>query len=177
MATRNMQTAAASKEVAVDVDTKPKSKKYEDEDLIMCRSITVGGLNVKGNRSGYIYQFADYGDELEIEYRDLNYMVRTKERNTFIPRFIIEDDDFVSQYKELQKLYDSLYTTQDFKEILRLSPGQMASAIDSMSQGAKDALKNLAASMIEDGSLDSIQRIKTLDEIFGTQLIFALTKD
>ena len=64
-----------------------------------------------------------------------------------------------------------MYTTQDLREIFNLTPSQMKNVILTLPEGAKQSIRNMAASMIEKGTLDSVQKIKILDEIFDTKLM------
>ena len=47
----------------------------------------------------------------------------------------------------------------------------MKSIILSLPDGAKESIKNMASQMISKGTLDSVQKIKFLDEIFNTELM------
>ena len=47
----------------------------------------------------------------------------------------------------------------------------MEKAITALPKGAVDSLKHIASNKVSSGELDSIQKIKKLDEIFGTNLM------
>lgn len=151
-------------------------KVYEKEDGIPCKSITNGALFVTGDKSGILYRWADCGDIEEVEYQDLIYMIRGHKACVFRPRFVIEDSEFLAQHPELNDLYNSLYSTDDFVEILNLPNSQMRSVIAQLPEGALDAIKGVAASRIMSGQYDSVQKIKVLDEIFGTNLLLTLAQ-
>lgn len=153
-----------------------KVKTYNKEDVIPCKSITSGGLYVTGDKSGILYQWANYGDVEEVEYQDLVYMIRAHKPSVFRPRFVIEDDEFLTQYPELNDLYTSLFSTGDLVDILNLPVSQMRNAIAQLPSGALDAIKGLAASRIMSGQYDSVQKIKALDEIFDTHLLLTLAQ-
>lgn len=155
-----------------------KEKVFAPEDLISCRSMVSGQLFIEGARSHILYIFADYNDVNDIEYRDLIYMVRTYgNKNIYEPRIIIEDEDFIKQNPKLKELYASMYTNGDLIEIIGLPISQMISTIKALPIGCKNALKGIAATMIDNGSLDSIQKIKALDEIFGTDMLITLVQE
>lgn len=161
-----------------EVKTKPAAKVFDQQDLIPCRSMISGPLYITGIRSNIPYTWADYGDVQEVEYRDLIYMVRTpQEKNIYSPRIVIEDDDFVEQNKNLKALYESLYTTGDLRDILKLPVRQMTNAINSLPSGAKESFKGIVSTMIDEHQLDSVQKIKAIDEIFGTRLLLTLAQE
>lgn len=161
----------------VNVETK-KSRVYNQEDLIPCRSVISGALYIEGARSHILYSWADYNDVVDMEYRDLVYLVRTRnDANIYNPRIIIEDDEFVEQNKAIKDLYDSLYTTGDLRDIISLPLEQMKKEIEKLPSGVKDSLKGLVATMIDSHTLDSVRKIKALDEIFGTQMLLTLAQE
>lgn len=153
-------------------------KEFGQEDLILCRSMVSGQLFVDGVRSGLLYTFADYNDTCEIEYRDLIYLVRSyKDKTIYEPRIVIEDEDFISENPKLAELYESLYTKGDLMEIINLPLSQMVDTINALPMGCRNALKGIAATMIDNGQLDSIQKIKALDEIFETNMLLTLVQE
>ena len=155
-----------------------KKKEFGQEDLILCRSMVSGQLFVDGVRSGLLYTFADYNDTCEIEYRDLIYLVRSyKDKTIYEPRIIIEDEDFIAENPKLAELYESMYTKGDLMEIINLPISQMVDTIKALPMGCKNALKGIAATMIDNGQLDSIQKIKALDEIFETNMLLTLVQE
>lgn len=164
--------------VEAKIEVEEKVKTYSPEDLIPCRSLVNGALYIEGSRSKILYSWADCGDVVDVEYRDLIYMVRTRENvNIYSPRIIIEDDDFIEQNKGVKDLYDSMYTTGDLKDIIALPVSRMKSEIKKLPIGAKNTLKGIASTMIDAHTLDSVQKIKALDEIFGTQMLLTLAQE
>lgn len=195
MATKKMGTtsktkvapkAASEPETTVVVDEAAEEKakikevfdkkKRADTDLVPCVSVTAGELLVAGDKSKNLYSWTTDGDEVGVEYRDLISAIRSKKPCIFKPRFIIQDDDVVAQYPELQEVYDSLYSKEDLKSIFQLSPSKMGDIINRLPDGAKDTIKTLAMTSVDDGSLDSVQRIRVIDQIFGTDMLLKLAK-
>ena len=99
-------------------------KTFHDGDYILCKSIIAGGLNITCRSSNY-YRFIEYGGECEIEYRDLVELIRIHSDHIFLPRIIIENEDFLEQFPQVKKFYDSLYTTDDLRIILGLPNDKM----------------------------------------------------
>lgn len=167
--------AYSKKEVETTSVPVSNKKKFKPEDLIPCVSITPGEMFIIGKKSEKLYSFADIDDVVEIEFRDLDNMARTKDSMMMKPRYIVQDEDFVALHPILDDIYSALNTTQDLKDILKLAPSKMVKVIESLPVGAKDALKTIAVTMIDEGTLDSVQRIKELDKIFGTEMLLKLT--
>lgn len=182
--TTTKDTEKVSKVVNEDIEikeeVKPENKErvFADTDVIPCRSIISGQLFIEGVRSKILYTWADYDDVQDVEYRDLIYMVRTRgDRNIYTPRIIIEDDDFVKQNRSLSELYDSLYSTSDLREVIKLPVRQMVAEINKLPVGVRNSIKGIASTMIDAHELDSVTKIKALDEIFGTNMLLTLVQE
>lgn len=154
-----------------------KKKKFKSRDLIPCRSFTNGKYILKGEKTSIPYRWFAYGDIVEVEYQDLELEVHAKRPSVYKPRIIVLDNDFIEQNKALKEFYDNMYTTNDLSEILKLSPASMRKAIEELPDGAKETLKSIASTKINNGSLDSVKTIKLLDEIFDTNLLFLLATE
>lgn len=179
MATRKMtKTNTATTEVKEKVEekvveTKPvekQKKKFEQSDGILCRSVTQGLLLFEGSNTGMLYRWDDYGDVQEVEYRDLVSAVRTRKSYIFEPYFIIDDEDFIAEFPQVAKFYNDSYSIRDIIEIVNMPTNEMVEAIKTLPSGALDNLKSIVVNQIATGSLDSVSKIKALDEIFGTDL-------
>ena len=159
----------AENSVVVEAPTAPvKTKKvFTDSDYILCRSVWSGGLNVV-SQSGNLYEFNDYGAECEINYRDLVTMIRRGSQHVFLPRFVILDEDFLEDFPTVQRVFGTMYTMNDLVEILTLPNAQMKSEIMKLPKQTKDSMRNLIATQIANGKLDSISKVRVLTEIFDS---------
>lgn len=156
---------------------KQSSKKgFKDTDMIKCVSVTVGKVIMIGIKSEEKYVWDGMGSTTEVEYRDLIAAIHKRSSLIFKPRIIIQDQEFLNENPEIESLYGSLYTTEDIETILDMPADQMRSYIEKIPQGAKEALLGIAITKVDRGMLDSIQRIKVIDEIFGTQLLLKVTQ-
>lgn len=153
------------------VEKKPEVKKFEPSDPITCRSVCQGILNMEGKSTGTMYRFAGYGDEIDIEYRDLLAEARNA-RSAYIysPMLIVEDADFINSVPALKKFYDNYADVTNLRGILGKPVRQMIEAIQELPQGAQDQIKVLASTLISNGELDSMSRIKALEDYFGIQM-------
>lgn len=145
-----------------NTSTKNNSKRY-----VMCRSVTNGGLNINC-RSGNTYEFKDYGYDCEIEYDDLVILVRKHSDHIFLPRFVIEDEDFLAEFEQVANVYEKVYTKDELNSIFELPPSQMINVIKTMPANVQKNLQNLIATRIADGSIDSVKRIRALSEYYDS---------
>lgn len=173
--TNNVEKVVIEEEIKKET-TKEKTvaktpKKFEAMDGVLCRSIVDGVLVMEGIKSKNFYKWADMNDVAEVEYQDLVSAVRSNTSYVYAPHFIIEDEDFLEQFPQVQKVYDSMYTTSDLKEILKLSVPAMMKEIESLPNGSKDNLREIAGKMVLNGQLDSVQKIKALDDYYKTNFL------
>ena len=156
-----------------------RKSKFEDGDLIPCRSVTSGGLNFIGT-SGKKVRFADYGAVEYVEYGDLRREAQIANQTNYLyyPRFIVLDPEFVEEFPKLEEFYSQWYTNEgDFEKILELPKNQMIEAIEKLPKGCKECLKGIVSTKLDDGTLDSVQKIKMLDEVFGTNMLITLANN
>ena len=170
----NTETVKAEETESEDISiatSKKSVKKFNPDDMILCQSICVGQTFVKGFKSGIIYTFEALGAEEYIEYRDLVAAVRSKDSILFKPFIIVLDEDFINEQKTLKSFYENMYTPEDFEEFFTLRPNQMVEALNNMPVGVRDTIKSMAVGRIQDGTFDSVVRIKALDNYFGTKMM------
>ena len=147
-----------------------KKKEFKGTDGILCRSVTTGGLYMIGKKTGMVYEWGEYGREYEVEYRDLVIAVRTRSEFVFNPYFIIEDEDFIEEFPIVKKFYEESYNVDELDNIIDYPIDMMKNAIAALPPSAMKNFQNMVSTAVRSGRLDSIEKIRTLDEIFGTDL-------
>lgn len=170
MASKPMERAKVEAEVKTEPKAEEKKKKFNQDDKIACRSVIDGVLNMEGLKTKNLYSWRDYGDIEYVEYADLVSAVRTKSGFVFNPWFIVDDEDFVNENSQLKKFYTENYSVKELREIIDMPINKMVEAIKALPPSAVESLKSIAASAITSGGLDSVKKIKALDEAFGTDL-------
>ena len=151
--------------------TKKTTKKtFEPTEEIRCRSVIPGKLFLDGAKTGRDYRWEDYGDETGVEYADLVSLVRSKSGYIFNPFFVIDDEDFISEFPDLNKFYSANYSVKELSEVLSLPVNEMISTIKTLPKSAVDSLKSIAANQVSTGQIDSVRKIRALDDLFGTDL-------
>ena len=148
----------------------PAPRKFNQHDLILCRSVTAGWLGC-GGKSGQYYVFENFGDQCEVEYQDLFALKQRRSPYLYAPLFIIEDEELLEnpQWKDIQKFYfDKVYTKDDINEILNVPVNKFETVLKALPKGLAKSLQVEVAKRIEEGTFDSLRKIKIIDEVFGT---------
>ena len=155
---------------------KKAESKFSDKDLIPCKSVSSGPLYFIG-ASGTRYSWENQGLIEYVSYEDLRKEAQSANSMNYLyyPRFVVVDSDFVEEFPKLEEFYSKFYSEKgDFEEILNLPEAQMREAIDKLPKGCKECIKGIVATKIDEGSLDSVKKIKILDSIFGTNMLLTL---
>ena len=169
-------TAAKAKEVEsvqvtepVNEGPKKVARQFNPTDLILCRSVTAGWLGVSG-KSGQYYVFENFGDECEIEYQDLFALKSRHSNYIYAPHFIIEDEELLEnpRWADVSKFYDDEVFNEDVDEVLNLPQNVFEDALRKLPRGLAKTLQVKVAEKIEDGTFDSLKKIKMIDDVFGT---------
>ena len=159
-----------SEETEVVKETKKVPRKYASDDMIPCRSITFGELLMTGKKSGLLYSWANHGDVTEVEFQDLQALKSIRSSYLFKPRFVVEDEELVAQWgNDFEKLYQDIVDV-DVDALFKLPVAQLKAKLKKAPKGVQQAVKNIAGEKILNGSLDSLAKIKAIDEILGTDL-------
>ena len=135
----------------VTKSAKPR-RKFDQNDGVMCRSVTKGLLNLIGQKTGIPYKWFDYGDRSEVEYRDLVAEVRSHGASVFDPRFIIEDEDFLAEFPQVVDFYNENCNIRDLDAILQMAPDKMREALLQLPKSTYPNIKILASALASSDS-------------------------
>ena len=111
-----------------------------------------------------------------VEYQDLQALQSRKSNFLIKPRFIIEDDDLVEQWKTmLQPIYNKV-TDQTIEDLFELPLPKFKAQLSVMPDGIKDAIKTKAVQMIESEELYDIRKVREIDAAWGTDFVAMFMK-
>ena len=167
--TKKVEAEAPTEEITKEEPKKKAPRKFAQDDVILCKSVTFGELLLPGKKSQLLYTWADYGDATEVEFQDLQALRSTRSAYLNAPSFVIEDEELLEQWPELKTLYAKV-AALDVDNLFNLPINQFKKRLREIPVGFKDSIKNIAGDKIRNGSLDSIAKINALDEILGTEL-------
>lgn len=171
-ATTDVKVAAeepvAVEKVVEKVEVKEK-RVFKATDMIECKSLRYGLMQHISKKSGNIYEWADYGDIVEVEYGDLLSLKSSKSKFLYSPWFMIMDDQLAEDWK-LADIYEPFKEFDDVEEFLQSGATTIRKTLPNAPQGYKDLVTYTAADMIRNGTIDSIATINAIDEILGKNL-------
>lgn len=180
-AASTVETAAvAEKPVVKKAAPATRTVKLDDTTLIRVRSNTFGELIYINRRTGDKTVWSGHGDVQTLTMGDLRAMKGTQ-RAFFENQWIFLDGVDEAGYEDVTpvELYKALMVTQyyqniidpkNFNEIFSWDAKRIKEAVAMMSDGAKMNLVVAANTAINDGALDSLKKIRTLEECLNCEL-------
>lgn len=164
-------------EQKVITKTKKKSKVKIPLDLdVACRSAVRGTLSYLSKRqNGYQVVWNDFGDEQFIEFQELVSMRNTDLRFFKDNWIVIEDSDEYTAEEIMDALKVSQYykvkiDIDNFDSIFNESPDTIKQIVSKMSKGLKETVGMRAKQLYYHGKLDSVSKIKALEESLGIEI-------
>lgn len=168
-ATKKATSAKTAKTKAVAAITK---KSFDASEPIMCTSVTAGELIMVGKKTKNLYRWSEYGDRTEVEYQDLQSAKLTRSQYIYNPLIMIENEELLQTWPDIQGIYDkAMGTGNDIAELFKLDNSTFERTLAFLPIGIKNTIKTMAYSMVEDGTLDSLRKIKIIDKVLGTDIM------
>ena len=149
---------------------KRATPKFELTDSVLIRNGFHGPLTIKLPKSGYTIKLQEFGDEDYVEIADLR-TLRNSNPKFFKKNWILLEDPDVIAYLHVNEYYKNVLTTEEIEGLFDLPEKEMVQELKKLSDGQKSTAMYAAMEKIEAGTLDSIGKIKALEDIFGCKLM------
>lgn len=154
-------------ELAVSQPTEKKDLPLHRQVPVM--NITNGGLIYVSKRSGAEWRFERYGDVENIELQELLTM-RSSQRKFFDEPFILILDEEVVEFLGLKKSYEKLIKPDSIDEVFNMNNDDFKEVIEKAPRGIKQLIVSRAREKYDNGTFDSIRKIKILNETMKTDI-------
>lgn len=173
--TENVSVVNTNKE-----EIKNKRVMFDDSAIILVKSNTFGHLIYINPRTGDRTDWMHFGDEQPITMGDLRAM-RGTQNAFFSDNMIIvtgvNDDRYpdagpsdVYDALMVSKYYKYLVDPDNFNSLFSMNENEIRERVHSMSQNARMNLVIALNTSIENGSLDSVKKIRLFEELLGCEL-------
>lgn len=186
--TTNNKTVVAKSET-VETDVKPliknitkKKLKLDDDVVISVKSNIFGKLIYINHKTGDETTWENMGDTQPLSVSDLRAM-KAKQTMFFKENWItidaIEDADSDYDDVEVSEIYDALQISQYYKDficpdnlnvVFNWSVDEIKNKLPRMTRSVKESIAIRANELIKEGILDSISKLKAIEEVLGCEL-------
>lgn len=164
------EEAEAVEEVKAEPAVKPKVKTLGPTDYATVRNGTQGVLIYKNIHTGETFIWERFGDEQEMELRELK-NAKSSNKKFFINNWFLFDDPAVIDYLGVGQYYKYALNTEEFNELFSKTAEEIAAVLPNLSDGQKKSVARRAYQLVKDGEIDSMKIIRVLEEGLNVKLI------
>ena len=145
-------------------------KGYDLSDTVVVKNGCQGRLVYVSNRTGETFIWEQFGDEQDMEIRELR-NARNQDKRFFENNWFMFDDEWVIDYLGVRNYYKKAIPIDGFDDIFTKSPSELKKILLDLSDGQKKSVEYRARILISEQKIDSLKVISTLEEVLGVQLI------
>lgn len=147
-------------------------RKFEKDDLISCTSVFPGSCFMVGKRSGNQYAWGEMGEVQEVYFQDLQAeMLNSRSSFIYDPLIVINDPEVYQNKPAIGELYKQLYTMDEILDLINSNDSvKVKEELRKMPEGVLHSVKNMIASLIQDGLTTNYRTVKAVDDELGTDL-------
>lgn len=174
MATAKKKTAEKAVEAVESVETPRKltPKEIDINQLITVRNGFQGKLIYISKRTGEHFIWDEFGDEQDIELKELRNAKNTSKAFFSNNWFMFdEESEWVIDYLGVSQFYANAIKLSDFDELFTKPAKEIGAIVSKLSEGQKKSVEYRARQMVVSGEIDSRSAIKALEEALGVDLI------
>lgn len=166
------EAVAVEKTVASKKDEPIVPKEVDLNELITVKNGYSGKLVYVSARTHERFVFDGFGDEQEIELRELR-NAKSSAKSFFVNNYFMFGPEFewVPAYLGMGKFYKNSIKPDEFEDLFNLPADEIKAKLDKLTDGQKKAVNYMAREKIANGEIDSRKTIATLEESLGVQLI------
>lgn len=159
-------------EIVEEVVETEQPREFQKDDLIEVKSVFAGSCTLVGRRSGNVYVWETLGEIQYVEYQDLLAEITNRySQYIYEPLLLIEDEDVIAKNPKLKDLYDTMIDVEDIEDsLLNDSVEELRSILITLPSGLKETVKSVASTLMQDGELYDVRKIRLLDDLYHTAL-------
>ncbi len=145
-------------------------KDIDPDQYVVVRNGFQGKLIYVSKKTGELFEWDEFGDEQEIELRELK-NAKNSNKGFFENNWFMFDEEWVIDYLGVRQFYKHAIKIEDFDNIFEKSPSEIEKIVSNLSDGQKKSVSYRARTLIEEGKIDSIKAISSLEKSLGVELI------
>lgn len=150
----------------------PKRKKrieIDRNEMIPCRSAVHGSLIYIAPRTNARYLWEEFGSTLYLEMGELQDM-NGSQRKYLQDGYIVVDDVEAAEFLNLTKIYEQLADLDDLNVLFGKSASKLEELLPKLPDGMRSTLAAKARELIDEGQLDSLNKIRAIEKALGVDL-------
>ena len=150
----------------------PIPENVNPNEIVMVRNGFNGHLVYISPRTQERYSWDGYGDEVEMEIRELR-SAKGSQKAFFENNWFMFDDEYswVIPYLGVSKYYENAVTVEQLEEIIDKSPSEIKKWCARLNEGQRDSFVLMVKEKYFNGEIDSMKTITALETGLGIKLI------
>lgn len=164
------EIAEAATEEVTAVPVYKVKKELDINSIIPVRNGFAGKLVYRSPRTDERFEWAGYGDELDIPLSELKSAKAGSKRVYFENNWFEIDDPDVIEYLGVERFYNNVLNAEKFEALLNQSPENIISSVQGLTKGQRASLTYRVRNMIANGIIDSVKTIEALEVGLNTHL-------
>lgn len=146
------------------------AKDIDPNQYVTVRNGFQGKLIYISPRTGERFEWDSFGDEQEMELRELKNAKNSKKK-FFANNWFMFDEDWIVDYLGARQYYKNAIGIDSFDDIFQLPSEELRKKVSGLSSGQKRSVIYRAKELISQEKIDSLSTIKVLEETLGCELI------
>lgn len=147
-------------------------KEIDPNQIIIVLNGFQGKLVYESPRTHELYRWDAFGDEQEMELRELRNAKSSAKKFFLNNWFMFRDEDaWVIDYLGLNQYYKNAINLDDFDELFTKPASEIEKVVSKLSAGQKKSVAYRARQMVLDGEIDSNKAISALEKSLGVDLV------
>lgn len=159
-----------SQEAATIEDKPLVIKDIDPEQYVTVKNGFQGKLIYKSSKTGERFIWNEFGDEQEIQLRELK-NAKNSNKKFFMNNWFMFDEDWIIDYLGVGKYYCNAIKLSDFDNLFFKTPAEIKKTIELLSAGQKKSVAYRAAELIAEKRIDSMKTVAVLEEALGVELV------
>lgn len=172
--TSRKRTSSQAKKTPATAEPEPKKtlipKDIDDSQYVTVVNGFHGILVYKSRKTGEEFVWEKYGDEQEMELRELK-NAKSSSKAFFENNWFMFNEKWIVDYLGVGRLYKNAIGIDTYDSIFEKSPEEIQEIVGEMKRGQKSSLAYRAKELITEGKIDSLRVITALEESLGIELI------
>lgn len=152
-----------SQKVVAATQPSPTNIEYAPGTFITVRNGFNGKLVYVSKRTNEKYVWDEFGAEQDLDIQELKY-AKSSSKVFFTNNWFMFDDPNVVTYLGLTRYYKDALKYDEFEDLFDKTPDEVRARISKLSSGQIDSLKARVHALVENGTIDSIKMIRTLED-------------
>ncbi len=171
-AAKKAETAAPTpEEVVQEQPAQPiVPKEVDPNQYVTVRNGFHGKLIYRSSRTGEKFVWGAFGDEQEMELRELRNAKNTSKK-FFESNWFMFDEPWIVDYLGVRQYYRNAVPIDRFDDLFKMKAADLKRVLKEMSDGQKRSVAYRAKELIRDNEIDSLSVIHAIEEALNIELI------